>query len=345
LHIAIAHDELAGNRRKHSMHVNRRELFWIAAGATSTGVVALPAFAQSYPSRPIRLIVPSSPGGVHDIVARLWAEKLKPFATIVVENRSGAGTIIGAAEVGRAEPDGYTLLLGSTNTHVLQPLSANRPAYDPLKDFSPVTLIGTTATAVAINPKLPAQTLREFIDYVKARPGQLAYGHGGTGTSTHLSGELFKQLAGGLDLISVPYKGLSPAFADAISGQIAMVTTNVTSQVTGFHKSQQLRLLAVNSPTRIDAAPDIPTATEAGLPGMVAQTFFAIFAPANMPSAILEALNAPTQAALKDEDFRQTLMRAGFDPLPGYGPAEAKRYIADEYARWEPLVKRLKPEG
>jgi tripartite-type tricarboxylate transporter receptor subunit TctC len=261
----------------------------------------------------------------------------------VVENRSGAGTIIGAAEVGRADPDGYTLLLGSTNTHVLQPLSANHAAYDPLKDFSPVSLIGTTATAIAINPKLPVQTLREFIDYVRARPGQLAFGHGGTGTSTHLSGELFKQLAGSLDMISVPYKGLSPAFADVISGQIAMVTTNVTSQVTGFHKTQQLRLLAVNSPARIDAAPDIPTATEAGLPGMVAQTFFAIFAPANMPSAILDALNAPTQAALVDEDFRKTLTRAGFDPLPGYGPAEAKRYIADEYARWEPIVKRLKP--
>jgi tripartite-type tricarboxylate transporter receptor subunit TctC len=345
LHIAIAHGELAGNRRKHTMHVNRRELLWTAAGATSTAIVPLAALAQNYPSRPIRLIVPSSPGGVHDIVARLWAEKLKPFGNIVVENRSGAGTIIGAAEVGRAEPDGYTLLLGSTNTHVLQPLSANRPAYDPLKDFSPVSLIGTTATAIAIHPKLPPQTLGEFITYVKARPGQLTYGHGGTGTSTHLSGELFKQLAGGLDLISVPYKGLNPAFADVISGQIAMVTTNVTSQVTGFHKTQQLRLLAVNSPTRIDAAPDIPTATEAGLPGMVAQTFFAIFAPANMPGAILEALNAPTQAALKEEDFRQTLMRAGFDPLPGYGPAEAKRYIADEYARWEPIVKRLKPEG
>lgn len=325
------------------MAVSRRELFWVTAGGIATVLISPAALAQSYPSRPIRLIVPSSPGGVHDIVARLWAEKLKPFATIVVENRSGAGTIIGAAEVGRADPDGYTLLLGSTNTHVLQPLSTNRPAYDPLKDFSPVSLIGTTATAIAVNPKVPAQTLREFIDYVRARPGQLAYGHGGTGTSTHLSGELFKQLAGGLDLISVPYKGLSPAFADVISGQIAMVTTNVTSQVTGFHKAQQLRLLAVNSPTRIDAAPDIPTATEAGLPGMVAQTFFAIFAPANMPSTILETVNAPTQAALKDEDFRQTLIRAGFDPLPGYGPAEAKRYIADEYARWEPLVKRLKP--
>lgn len=326
--------------------MNRRMLIQrlaYVAVSTSGFVAPLTALAQSYPSRPIRLIVPSSPGGVHDILARLWAEKLKPFGTIVVENRSGAGTIIGAAEVGRADPDGYTLLLGSTNTHVLQPLSANRPAYDPLKDFSPVSLIGTTATAIAINPKLPVQTLREFIDYVRARPGQLAFGHGGTGTSTHLSGELFKQLAGGLDLISVPYKGLNPAFADVISGQIAMVTTNVTSQVTGFHKTQQLRLLAVNAPARIDAAPDIPTATEAGLPGMVAQTFFAIFAPANMPSALLEALNAPTQAALRDEDFRQTLMRAGFDPLPGYGPAEAKRYISEEYARWEPMVKRLKP--
>src|SRR5215210_6292317 len=167
--------------------VNRRKLIQtLGYVAASTGVFVNPitGLAQSYPSRPIRLIVPSSPGGVHDILARLWAEQLKSFATIVVENRSGAGTIIGAAEVGRADPDGYTLLLGSTNTHVLQPLSANRPAYDPLKDFSPVSLIGTTATAIAINPKVPVQTLREFIDYVRARPGQLAYGHGGTGTST-----------------------------------------------------------------------------------------------------------------------------------------------------------------
>jgi tripartite-type tricarboxylate transporter receptor subunit TctC len=238
------------------------------------------------------------------------------------------------------------LLLGSTNTHILQPLSANRPAYDPLKDFTPVSLIGTTATGIAVNPKVPAQTLREFIDYARARPGHLAFGHGGTGTSTHLSGELFKQLAGGLDIISVPYKGLNPAFADVISGQIAMVVANVTSQVADFHNSGQLRLLAVNSPSRLHAAPSIPTSLEAGLPGMIAQTFFAIYAPANTSKTILDAVDAPTQAALNDAEFRETLLRSGFDPLPGYGPDKAKQYIAEEYARWEPLVKRIvRPAG
>lgn len=319
--------------------------------ASAAGAIALPALgvrraaAQAYPSRSIRLIVPSSPGGVHDIVARLWAERLKGTASFVVENRSGAGTIIGTVEVARAEPNGYAILLGSTNTHILQPLSTNRPSYDPIKDFAPIFLIGTTATAIAINPKIPVHTLGELIAYVRANPGKLSYGHGGTGTNTHLSGELFKQLAGGLDIVSVPYKGLAPAFGDVVSGQISMVFANVTNQVIGFHTAGQMRLISINAEQRLEAAPEIPTSKESGLPGMISQTFFAMFAPAATPKPILDALNEPTQAALRDPDFRKNLSQSGYGPITGYGPDEAKRFIAAEYERWQPIVRGIKVQN
>ncbi len=327
--------------------MNRRELLLSAASAIALPIVGAPrrVAAQAYPSRPIRIIVPSSPGGVHDIVARLWAERLKGVASFVVENRSGAGTIIGTVEVARAEPDGYAILLGSTNTHILQPLSTNRPSYDPIKDFTPIFLIGTTATAIAINPKIPVHTLGELIAYVKANPGKLSYGHGGTGTNTHLSGELFKQLAGGLDIVSVPYKGLAPAFGDVVSGQISMVFANVTNQVIGFHTADQIRLISINAAERLEAAPEIPTSKESGLPGMISQTFFAMFAPANTPKPILDALNEPTQAALRDPEFRKKLSQSGYDPLTGYGPEEARRFIAAEYTRWEPIVRGIKVQN
>jgi tripartite-type tricarboxylate transporter receptor subunit TctC len=321
--------------------MNRRSLLTAIPALASVAVSPSTLLGQTYPSRPIRLIVPSSPGGAHDIIARLWTDRVRSFGAFVVENRSGAGTIIGTAEVARALPDGYLLLLGSTNTHILQPLTAMSRSYDPLGDFAPISILGTTATAIAVNPGLPVASLKELIAYAQANPGKIALGHSGPGTNTFLSGELFKQLAGGLDIVSVPYKGAGPSFADLVSGQIQMIVVNVTSQVLDFHAAQKIRLLAVNSAARINSALDIPTASEAGLPGMISQTFYATFAPAKTSDNVLMQLDLATQEALRDADFQAKLLRSGFDPVVGQGPAEAVRYIAEEYARWEPIVKKL----
>jgi tripartite-type tricarboxylate transporter receptor subunit TctC len=291
--------------------VNRRSLLAIAPGIASVAVTSSDIFAQVYPSRPIRLIVPSSPGGAHDIIARLWTDRIRSFGTFVVENRSGAGTVIGAAEVARAAPDGYLLLLDSTNTHVLQPLTAATRNYNPISDFAPISILGTTATAIAVTPSLPVNSVQELIAYARANPGKIALGHSGPGTNTFLSGEMFKLLAGGLDIVSVPYKGAGPSFADFLSGQIQMVVVNVTNQVTDFQAARKIRLLAVNSAARVRAAPDIPTTAEAGLAGMISQTFYATFAPAKTPDDILMHLNGGTQEAMQDAEFQGRLVKAG----------------------------------
>jgi tripartite-type tricarboxylate transporter receptor subunit TctC len=321
--------------------MNRRSFLAAVPGIASTAVTSSGLFAQAYPSRPIRLIVPSSPGGAHDIIARLWTERMRPFGTFVVENRSGAGTTIGTVEVARGTPDGYLLLLGSTNTHVLQPLTASTRSYDPLADFTPISILGTTATAIAVTAGLPVDSLQELIAYARENPGKIALGHSGPGTNTFLSGEMFKLLAGGLDIVSVPYKGAGPSFADLLSGQIQMIVVNVTNQITEFHAAGKIRLLAVNSATRIRSAPDIPTTAEAGLPGMISQTFYATFAPARTPDDILMQIDRMTQDVMHDDGFQGQLIKAGFDPVLGLGPHESARYIAEEYARWEPIVKKL----
>jgi tripartite-type tricarboxylate transporter receptor subunit TctC len=321
--------------------MNRRSLLTAIPALASVAVSPSTLLGQTYPYRPIRLIVPSSPGGAHDIIARLWTDRVRSFGAFVVENRSGAGTIIGTAEVARAAPDGYLLLLGSTNTHILQPLTATSRSYDPFADFAPISILGTTATAIAVNPSLTVGSLKDLISYARANPGKISLGHSGPGTNTFLSGELFKQLAGGLAIVSVPYKGAGPSFADLVSGQIQMIVVNVTNQVVDFHVAQKIRLLAVNSAARIKSAPDIPTASEAGLPGMISQTFYATFAPAKTPDSVLMQLDQATQEALRDPDFQDKLLSSGFEPVVGKGPVEAVRYIADEYARWEPIARKL----
>jgi tripartite-type tricarboxylate transporter receptor subunit TctC len=296
---------------------------------------------ESYPNRPIRLVVPSSPGGVHDIIGRVWAEKLKTLGTIVIENRAGAAAIIGTVEVARAPADGYTLLLGSNSTHVLQPLLMSKPAYDPVKDFEVVTVIAATSTSIGVHPAQPFRTLKELIDFARANPGKLSYAHGGVGGSTHVTGELLKQLAGGIDIVQVPYKGVGPAMSDVISGHVPVLFANITSQVIELNRTGKLRILAVNAPARHDGLPDVPTAIEAGVPNMVSQSFFGVFAPAGTPKAVLERVNAVTQAAMADREFLKRLSDAGYEPLLGLGPDKAKRYIREEYVRWTPILQGI----
>ena len=324
--------------------MRRRDLLALGMIAPSVQLLMLhPALAQSkYPDRPIRLVIPFPPGGGYDAVGRPWAEKMKSvLGTVVVENQGGGGSSLGAATVARARPDGYTILLGGSSTHVTEAILKSRPLYDPLKELEPISNVVVSAFALAIHPAVPARTLREFIDYAKANPGKLSYGHAGVGSLNHLTGELLKSLAGMPDLVHVPYRGSGPATADTISGQVAMVTPAVTSGLLEFNRSGKLRILAVTSPTRLIAAPDIPTAVEAGVPGMISQQSIGLFAPAGTPTAIIEQISQASRGALAELGYRQMLIESGFEPDMDSTPEKFRRLIDEDIARWAPLVKAI----
>jgi tripartite-type tricarboxylate transporter receptor subunit TctC len=300
------------------------------------------ALAQAYPTRPIRLVVPFPPGGVFDFIGRPLAERLKPvLGTVFIENVGGGGGTLGAATVAHARPDGYTILLGGTSQYVTEALLKSRPLYDPLKELEPISNVAVSAFALAIHPAVPARTLREFIDYAKANPGKLSYGHAGVGSMNHLTGELFKSLAGTPDLVHVPYRGSGPATADTISGQVAMVTPAVTGPLLEFNRTGKLRILAVTSPTRLTAAPDIPTAVEAGLPGMISQQLIGLFAPSGTPKEIIEQIAQATRTAIAEAAYQQMLIESGFEPDVDSTPEKFRRVIEEDIARWSPLVKAI----
>jgi tripartite-type tricarboxylate transporter receptor subunit TctC len=323
--------------------MRRRDLLLRGLAAFSAGGLApRAAFAQTnYPDRPIRLIIPFPPGGGFDAVGRPWAEKVKSLlGTIVVENQGGGGSSIGAAMVAHASPDGYTILLGGSSTHITEAILKTRPLYDPMMDLDPISNIAVSAFALAINPSIPANTLQEFIDYDKANRGKLSYGHAGVGSLNHLTGELFKSLAGLPDLVQVPYRGSGPATVDAIGGQVAMVTPAVTGQLIEFHRTGKLRILAVTSPARLLAAPDIPTAAET-LPDMVSQQLIGLFAPAGTSKAIIDQIAQANHAALAERSYQQMLVDSGFEPDIGSTPEKFRRRIEDEIAKWTPVVRAI----
>jgi tripartite-type tricarboxylate transporter receptor subunit TctC len=299
------------------------------------------AFAQEpYPNRPVRLVIPSVPAGVHDVIGRLWAERVKPIlGTIVVDNRGGGGGVIGANDVAHSQPDGYSILLGSTSTQVLSPAAMEHPPYDPVKSFTGVSVFSFSSTSIVVNPNLPVHSLKELIAYAKANPGKLSYGSAGNGSITNMAGELFKRLAGGLDIVHVPYKGIGQGVTDLISGTIPMFSANATAQILDLNRAGKVRILSVNSAERIKAGSDIPTSTEAGLPGMVAQTTFAIFAPAGTPAPVVARLDEVTQKVMADPDFQKQLLNLGFEPVLGIGGEKATEVFKDELVRWTPILK------
>src|SRR5262245_12178785 len=246
-----------------AMRLPRRHVLHLAAGTVALAVVPCTARAQSYPSRPIRLVIPFPPGGAFDAVGRPWGDKVKPLlGAVVVDNIGGGGASLGAAAVARARPDGYTLLLGGTLPHVNEALLKRQPLYDPVKDLDPIAAVAANVLCIAVHPSVPVQNLKELIAYAKANPGKLSYGHAGVGSIQHLTGELFKSLAATPDIAPVPYRGTGPLIADLLGGQVPMGTPGVTAQLLEFHRSGKLRVLAVTSPTRLVAAPELPTAAE-----------------------------------------------------------------------------------
>jgi tripartite-type tricarboxylate transporter receptor subunit TctC len=323
------------------MTLSRRQLLQLAIG------VAFPvaprfAAAQSYPARPIRLVVPFPPGGAFDAVGRPLADKMKPLlGTVVIENIGGGGSSLGAAAVARARPDGYTILLGGTQTHVNEALLKSKPLYDPVKDLDPIAGVAAYVLCIAVHPALPAETLEQLIAHAKANPGKLSYGHSGTGSIQHLTGELFKSLAGTPDIVHVPYRGTGPVIADLVSGQVPIGVPGVTSQVIELHRAGKMRVLAVTGSTRLAAAPELPTAAELGYPRMIVTGSIGLAAPAGTPAGIVEQIARAAHSAVAEPDFKQMLIDAGIEPILDSSPEKFRQSLAADVALWTPVVKAL----
>jgi len=324
------------------MKVARRRFLHLAAGAAALPAVSRITRAQSYPSRPIRLVIPFPPGGAYDAVGRPWADKVKPLlGAVVVENNGGAGGSLGAAAVARARPDGYTILLGGTLTHVNEALLKSRPLYDPVKDLDPIASVAANSLCITVHPAVPVQSLEELITYAKANPGKLSYGHAGVGSIQHLTGELFKSLAGTLEIVQVPYRGTGPLITDLVSGQVPMGTPGVTGQLLEFHRSGKIRILAVTSPTRLIAAPELPTVAELGFPRMTVMGSIGLLAPAGTQTEIVEQIAKATRTAVAEPAYKQMLIDAGIEPTLDSNPEKFRRSLAADIALWAPIVEAL----
>jgi tripartite-type tricarboxylate transporter receptor subunit TctC len=323
--------------------MRRRDLLAFGAAALSAPALTPRAFGQAkYPERPIRLVIPFTTGGVNDAVGRPWADKMKGLlGTVVVENIGGAGGSIGAAAVARAQPDGYTLLLAGMGSQVINPIAATRPLYDPIKDFEAIAILGLTGLTIAVHPSLPVHNLKELIAYAKANPGKMSFGSSGAGAMTHLTGELFKSLAGLPEIVHVPYRGGGPLIADLVSGHIPMIAQSLTGHMIELHQAGKVRMLCVTSPERLAAAPFLPTALESGLPGMIARNFIGLMAPARTPKPIIDQIAEATRLGMADRQFEQAFIASGFEPYRGSTPQKTRTAIEDEIARWTPIIRSI----
>jgi len=319
----------------------RRRFLQLVAGVAAFSAAPRLASADNFPTRPIRLVLPFPPGGAFDIIGRPWADKVsRTLGTVIVVNQPGAGGSVAAAAVAHSQPDGYTIFLGSSSIHLAEMVLREHPLLDPMKDLVTVSMVAVTCFGIAVHPSVPAQNLKELIDYVKSNPGKLSYGSAGAGTLNHLSGELLKSLTGIADLPHVPYRGAGPALADVIAGQIPIVIPAMTSQVLEFHRAGRLRLLAITNPTRLPIAPEIPTAVET-VPGLVTQQVLGLFVPAGAPQPIIAQIAAANAAAMADKVYTQSLVDAAVIPVPDWTVERFNQFMKEDVARWTPLVKAI----
>ena len=323
------------------MGLPRRRFLQVTAAAALQTVAPITR-GQTYPTRPIRLVIPFPAGGAFDAVGRPWAEKVKPLlGTVVVENIGGGGASIGASTVAHAQADGYTILLGGTLPHVNEALLKKRPLYDPIKDLDPIAGIAANVLCIAVHPSVPVRSLDELVLYARANPGKLSYGHAGIGSIQHLTGELFKSLAGTPGIVDVPYRGTGPLVADLVAGQVPMGTPGVTGQVLEFHRSGKLRILAVTSASRLIAASDLPTAAEQGFHRMVVKGSIGVLAPAGTPIGIIEQIAQATRTTVAEPAFQRMLIEGGIEPTLDSHPESFRRSLAADVALWTPVVKAL----
>ncbi|HSQ05438.1 MAG TPA: tripartite tricarboxylate transporter substrate binding protein [Burkholderiales bacterium] len=303
--------------------------------------IALPVFAQTYPSKPIRLVIPYPPGGGSDTIARPLAQKLTEHLgqQVIIDNRGGAGGNVGMEMAARSAPDGYTIVLALTAQLAVNVSLYRKLPYDPLRDYAPITLLGNGPYILVAHPSLPVKSVRELIVFAKAHPGQIAYSSSGNGSGGHLAMELLKTMTG-IDLVHIPYKGGGPALVDLLAGQVQLLfSTQVAA--TPHIEAGRIRALAMSTARRSALLPQIPTLAEAGVPGYDSGVWYAILAPAGTPRDIVNKLNAEIVRALILPDYRKLLMIAGIDAI-GSTPDELTAFIKSEIAKYAKVVKDAK---
>ena len=306
----------------------------------SVVLAAMPslATAQAYPAKPIRWISPWPAGGANDIFSRAIGQRIGESLgqQVLVDNRPGAAGTIGSDIAAKAPADGYTLVMGSSPTHAIAPALYPALPYDPLRDFSAVTLVGSVPNVLVLHPSVPAKTVKEFIAVAKARPGKLNFASTGNGTSQHLSAELFKFMAG-LDMVHIPYKGTAPALTELVAGQVDLAFENMPALIPHI-QAGRLRALAVTTTKRSAVMPELPTIAEAALPGYDASVWFGVFAPAGTPRPVIDRLHGEILKALQTQDLKSRMVAMGTD-VSGMGPDDFSAYVRKEIPKWANLVK------
>ena len=296
------------------------------------------AWAQAYPTKPVRIVVPFAPGGSTDVTARILAQKLTDAwrQQVIVDNRAGAGGNIGAEAVAKAAPDGYTLLLATTGVMAINHRLYRNLPYDSLRDFAPVTQIGALPLILIVHPSLPARSVKELIALAKQRPGQLSYASSGVGSATHMTTELFRMMTG-VDIVHVPYKGSGQAMTDLIGGQVGVAFDQITSSLPHV-QAGKLRALAVTSARRFPSVPDLPSVAEAGVPGYESVSWNGIAAPAATPRDIVNRIQAEVARALQAPDMKERFLKDGIEGI-GSTPEQFAAHIRAERAKWEKVVE------
>jgi tripartite-type tricarboxylate transporter receptor subunit TctC len=299
---------------------------------------ALPSLAQTYPSKPIRIVVPFPAGGVADVYSRILGARLTEAwgQPVVVENRTGAGGNIGADAVAKSAPDGHTLVMGSVGTHAVNVSLLAKLPYDPVADFAPVALVAEADALLVVHPSVPAHTVPELIALARSKPGALSYASAGPGTASHLAGELFKSMAK-VDMLHIPYKGNSPAIADLLAGQTALLFATMPT-VLPQARAGKLRALATCGAERAAATPELPTVAEAALPGFDVTNWIGLFAPAGTPAGIVARLNAEVLRTMRSAEMQSRLVGEGAR-FVATTPAQFGAYVKAEIAKWAPVVK------
>ena len=306
--------------------------------AALVAIAAVSASAQTYPTRPIRLVVPFPAGGTTDILAREVGDRLSRSLgqSVVVDNRPGAAGNIGSDMVAKSAPDGYTLLMGTVGTHAINPSLYTKMPYDHVKDFAPVVLVAGVPNVLEVTPSLPVNSVADLIKLAKEKPGQLNFASSGSGTSIHLSGELFKTMAG-VDMTHVPYKGSAPALTDLMGGQVQLMFDNLPSSLQQI-KAGKLRAIAVTSAQRAPALPNVPTIAESGLPGFEASSWFGLLAPAGTPPAVIARINTEVNQWLQTGEAKEKLVAQGA-VVAGGTPEQFAAHIRAETEKWAKVVK------
>lgn len=318
----------------------REAWLWFGAACALLVQLAMPAHAQEkYPSRPIRMVILVTPGGGSDVTARALAQKLTATwgQQVIVDNRPGAGGIVGMEITAKANPDGYTLVLGTIGPVAVNPSLHDRLPYDPAKDFDPVARAVSALNVLVVHPTLPVNSVKDLVAYAKTSPGPLNYGSSGAGAADHLAGELFNTLAG-VRMQHVPYKGGAPAMVDLLGGNINLIFATVSTAVAHM-KSGRIRPLAITAAKRTELFPDLPTIAEAGVPGFAVENWYGVIAPAGVPKPILLQLHREVNRILTLPDIKERLFAMGIVPFPASSPDEFGAYIKSEIKKYAGFVK------